>query len=124
MTPKDTDREHPWAASYTVGTLAPEPSLLLRMDIDDGPYALVVETKAPVGTMTIELLDHHRRRVASTTRYVGKGTTKFDFTLPKASERLEGAHVQVGAFHDWILWGYNHGPYEQYGPVPAEPTDQ
>lgn len=112
----ESEKHDPWAKSYTLA--APkEPSMIVGLSYDDyqgDHYVITVKTTQALGAMTLELLDHHRRHLRAVTRTVGKGLTKFDFIVTNEMV-VEGVHVHAGAFHDWIFWGYDGGPFKSYG---------
>jgi len=98
----EADRDDPWAASYTVPR-PPEPRLNLNWEPTDvDPTTITVETDTALGRVTIEMYDHHRRGVASLTRDVKPGTTRFVLKRPRG---VEGLHLQVGAYDGWFDLG-------------------
>ncbi|HEY0480334.1 MAG TPA: DUF3160 domain-containing protein [Kofleriaceae bacterium] len=113
----EAERDDPWAASYTVPQPA-EPSLRLRWDPADDDPAITVETEAALGRVTIEMYDHHRTPMASLTRDVQPGKTRFE--VGRTHRRgVEGLHLQVGDYDGWfdlgavepIVWA-NLGAYK------------
>lgn len=101
----------PWAASYTT-TPVPEPSLSLNYEAywmpDDKPEKVPhnwvrLEAKEALGSVTLTLLDHHRRPLRSVTKKVGPGETRFAFPQGAADGPLgfAGIEVRVGKFQTW-----------------------
>jgi hypothetical protein len=98
----DADRLAPWAASYTAPTPA-EPDLALRWEPGDGKGITVAAVVAQ-GRVTIEMYDHHRQRIATATRNVGPGVTKFPLKAPHGRD-VEGLHLRAGDFNGWYDLG-------------------
>jgi hypothetical protein len=112
------DVSAPWAASYAV--LAPkEPRVAVAVEnVADGfvdevkdhrssPLHVHLDTAGPLGSVTVERLDHHRRAVASLTRAVGPGRTTFAFPSIRqgvlaGTRATEMLSIRVGAFHGWV----------------------
>jgi hypothetical protein len=107
----------PWARSYTVAAepappLVIGPASLCRSTNDtsqsDAPAGtLEVRSNKDLGAVTIELLDHHQRPVASVTKKVGKATTTFQFAgrsqwVRAGTWAVEGVHIKVGASHTYV----------------------
>ncbi|HEV7557963.1 MAG TPA: DUF3160 domain-containing protein [Kofleriaceae bacterium] len=105
----ESDREAPWAASYTVAA-PPAPRMSVTWGVDDKVHGVVVKTDAVLGPVTLEFYDHHRLPLTKMTKDVKPGVTMFPLRAPKD---LDGLHVQVGAFHGWMdfaevgggIWG-------------------
>jgi hypothetical protein len=96
----ETERKAPWAASYTAPS-PPEPKLYLRWEPASDGKPITIETEAALGSVTIEMYDHHRTAIASLTRNVKPGTTAFDLERPRGRE-VEGLHLQVGGYDGWF----------------------
>ncbi len=110
----------PWAASYTPPA-KPEPKLALRahgVEIGDpgkhdgSKVTLTLRARAPLGQITIELLDHHFAPFASKTFHVGAGTTKLvmPFTIPVSTEYAPLRAVRVRVGEQSVI-----GQFESYG---------
>jgi hypothetical protein len=89
-------RQAPWTASYTVAAPA-RPAFNALVDPDgDSPQILTIKARRALGTMTIELLDHHRVPTRKLTRAIRAGANRIplngDFDL---------LHVQIGRWHGW-----------------------
>jgi hypothetical protein len=93
------EREEPWAASYTVPA-PPAPALTLRYSGEADRVAVELDAGAPL-TATVEILDHHRRPLARTTRAV-TGRTVIPFPARHAG-KVEAVHVAVGAWNGWAI---------------------
>jgi len=103
--------EAPWAKSYTEVAKA-DPPLAIYAKVSgatetqsDTVVVRAWSTRA-LGKVTIALLDHHRRPVATKTLEVGTKPVEFRFPgkkLPKGTfpDTPEGIHVQVGEWHAW-----------------------
>lgn len=102
--------EAPWAASYTAAG-APEPPLALEAVVKSrnrrsDTITIRAWSTRPLGKVTIELLDHHRRATASRTFDVGTRPVIFDFpgkALPRDgfADPVQGIHVKVGEWQTW-----------------------
>jgi hypothetical protein len=91
-----SERAAPWAASYTVAAPA-RPAFDISIDRDGGsPLVLMIKARRALGTMTVELLDHHRVPTRKLTRTIRAGANRIaldgDFKL---------LHVQLGRWHGW-----------------------
>jgi hypothetical protein len=91
----------PWSASYTVP--AP-PTPEISLSFGDSNEAMVTAPR-PVGAVTVSLLDHHRRPIASITKTVGAGTTAFAFKPATEARPVEAIHLHAGAFDAWSETG-------------------
>ena len=96
-------RSDPWAASYTAGPPAPQPALEMSYPAQDTKHRLdaSIQTTVDLGSVTIELYDHHRKPLATITRVIAAGLTYIPVP-PRLLERAEGIHLQVGAYHGWF----------------------
>jgi len=94
-----TTGDEPWSASYTVPT-APQPALNVDDKDDFGnDMGYTVDTKAKIGPVTLEMLDHHRMVMHSVTHTVGPGRTRFDLGVKRGDGEV--LHLHVGEFHAW-----------------------
>jgi hypothetical protein len=87
--------DDPWAAGYTVAA-PPRPALSLSFD-----DVATITAPRPLGSVTLEVLDHHRRLIEAVTRFAGAGETTFAFRKATEARPIEMLHLQVGAFHAW-----------------------
>jgi Protein of unknown function (DUF3160) len=113
-----TDLVEPWAASYTVPAPAEPPLRVVEVvptrkgppsapeffssapSRRKGAITLRAESSQNLGPVTLDLLDHHRRSIASVTHPVAAGPVSFVF--PEASIRggpleVAGVRARVGA---------------------------
>jgi hypothetical protein len=89
----------PWMRAYATPS-PPEPfHRFLRVARRDSPPPLELEVTSDraLGAVTLDLLDHHRRVVASVTHAAGPGPTRFRFDDPRAAE-AEGVRLRAGAY--------------------------
>jgi hypothetical protein len=95
-------RARPWARSYSIGAPA-APALQLTYAPESGdPAVVTVKAPRPLGSVTVELLDHHRAPCAAQTRPAAAGSTAFRFAPPRGGwEAVEGVRVRVGEFSAW-----------------------
>lgn len=112
----DAARIDPWAATYSAKAL-PQPPITYVAHVKDRPdetrtqqVTLEVWSTRPLGPVTLELLDHHRRPLGRVTHPVGTAKTKFFFpkrAIVKGGEHFgyEGVHLRVGNFDDWQVGG-------------------
>ena len=89
----------------------PEPPLVVRVvgighaASKEGALARVtfeLRSTRELGPVTVELLDHHRRAIATATRRVGAAPTRVTLgpvRAPADTADYEGIHLQVGDFH-------------------------
>jgi hypothetical protein len=105
------DEKSPWARSYTVaGPAAPAASLTAEGEPDYVPEdqpkkkledTVTVTAGGPLGDVTVEIMDHNYRVLASMTKKVAKaGQVVFKFP-PRKGSRWEKLHVRVGAWNAW-----------------------
>lgn len=95
----EAERSSPWAATYAVKPVGVEPKLHVSWTPGSG-----IELAAPaaLGTITIDVLDHHRRPIKTIRRDVKAGKTVIDPKLTrKQTERAEGLHFRIGTFDAW-----------------------
>jgi hypothetical protein len=127
----------PWAASYAFAA-APAPPFLVSYEnryadkqedeVKFGrSFALDVRIRSTraLGPMTVDLLDHNRKKVASLTRSVGVAETTFAFPSrrQKIADGTRGAemmHVSVGDYQGWIDLLSDGNPCAVGGMVPPE----
>lgn len=98
--------EEPWAAAYTASAPPPLPLTIARGYVGDpgAPVWGLTSTRA-LGHVTVELLDHHRERLAARTVTVGAQMTAVRFS-DKENERAELVRVVAGrARHELSVWG-------------------
>lgn len=116
--PKLPKHDAPWLASWVAPSPA-EPPLLVteterprasRRPWDGGPDGSATARRAPpppawelslrstrdLGPVTVTLLDHHRRPMASQTQRVGAQAVRFRFPVAKATDEATGVAVRVG----------------------------
>jgi hypothetical protein len=95
-------RRDPWAASYTVTATATPPPLHMQQQFVQGGQWVVmnVEATAAVGTITLELLDHHRVPMATVTTDIKPGKTQLRLRNPKMEGEM--LHLRAGDFQAWI----------------------
>ncbi|APR86718.1 hypothetical protein A7982_12067 [Minicystis rosea] len=94
--------DDPWAASYTApAPAAPDLSVSVSADEQSGLPVAIVEPRRAVGAVTVELLDHHRRRIQSITQSVGARKTRFVFKAIPGDRPMEALHVVAGGAHAW-----------------------
>ncbi|MFT3764851.1 MAG: DUF3160 domain-containing protein [Minicystis sp.] len=94
--------EDPWSASYTApAPVEPEMTITVGADEKTGLPAATIEAKGAVGPVTVELLDHHRRRIQAITRSAGAGKTTLTFKPLKDDRQMEAVHVAAGGAHAW-----------------------
>ncbi|MBL8632020.1 MAG: DUF3160 domain-containing protein [Myxococcales bacterium] len=74
----ESDRQDPWATSYTVAAPTEVPALTLTYDPDVSPD-IEVDAEVPLQDVTFALLDHHRQPLATLRRSFPKGKTVFRF---------------------------------------------
>ncbi len=98
--------DDPWAASYTVPA-PPAPDLALSFD---GTEATLT-APLPLGPVTVEALDHHRRLIEAVTHHAAAGETTFTFSKATDERPIEMLHVQAGTFHAWSST-WRGGPLE------------
>jgi hypothetical protein len=105
--------EEPWAASYAVPAV-PEPDVTINVFDDDKVNLPVAEIDAPsaLGSVTLELLDHHRRPIQSVTRAAGKGKTRIVFKKLKEDRPMEAVHVAAKGAHAWVEMRWYGGTIE------------
>ncbi|HEX3761312.1 MAG TPA: DUF3160 domain-containing protein [Kofleriaceae bacterium] len=97
----EADRKAPWAASYTAPA-PPAPRLYLHWWRGDDEKAVIIDTDVAVGPVTIELYDHHRVALTSTTRDVKPGKTLYPVTRTSG---VEGVHIHAGGYDGWFDLG-------------------
>ncbi|MDX2089974.1 MAG: DUF3160 domain-containing protein [Kofleriaceae bacterium] len=118
----------PWARSYTVPAPA-EPALALRFarpakpararaplgDADQlAPNTLRVESKAELGMVTIEFLDHHFVAMASVTQKIGAGRT--EIAAPPTKQPIEAMWIKTPAFQRRVDVELDGRMYVELGP--------
>jgi hypothetical protein len=109
----EKQRVDPWSASYRVPGSAAPPLTCVVTKSKEGKETFtqsltfeVWSTRA-LGPVTLELLDHHRRVLASVTHDVSKAKTKFQFASQAIKDPdsigYEGVHVHTKGFDAWEL---------------------
>ena len=96
--PLAPNKQEPWSASYTAAAL-PEPGVAAAFSIsEDGKDARIVlrSGASPIASVVIELLDHHRVPIVSTTRALG-ANAKVVLKL-KAPRTSQGLRLRIGEF--------------------------
>lgn len=83
----DSDRQDPWAHSYTVAAPKEVPSLTLTYDPNVSPD-IEVHAAEPLRDVTFALLDHHRQPLATLRRSFAKGKTVFRFPAKSPTGKL------------------------------------
>jgi hypothetical protein len=112
----ESAREAAWTASYSVAG-PPEPSFVAWADWNEqGVFGVKLNAAEPLGTVTVQVLDHHRVASApSVARTIGKGKTFVAVPVPKAkgdSARagFEMIHLRTGnGFQTWIELACSNG---------------
>ena len=108
----------PWSESYAVGA-PPEPPFVVSVEskydkpieeAKDGrsfPLDVHIRSSRALGPMTVDLLDHNRKSVASLSKNVG--TAEVTFVFPSRRQRVvdgtratEMMKIKVGEFQTWI----------------------
>ncbi|HMZ38542.1 MAG TPA: DUF3160 domain-containing protein, partial [Leptospiraceae bacterium] len=100
-------RYAPWSGSYTVAA-PPVPPLSVDYTVDsDSSFHVMLQTDIP--ELTIELLDHNRRPIAS--RVFKHPPRDLSFKIPvPAGKEVRAIHISAGDFHTWgeVSWvGYS-----------------
>jgi hypothetical protein len=97
-------RSAPWEATYTVTPIAPPP-LEVRGSYPPGsaseseaPKTLTFDLRStrPIGPVTLEALDHHRRVYASKTATVGTKWAHFTVPYATAAGQVDGLRIRAG----------------------------
>jgi hypothetical protein len=126
----------PWAASYALAA-APEPPFVVGVEnkydkpVDEAKdgksFALDVRIRSTraLGAMTVELLDHNRKKVASLTRSVGIAETTFAFPsrrqkIVDGTRGAEMMRISVGDYQGWVDLLSDPNPRGFGGMVPPE----
>lgn len=93
----------PWAQSYTIPAPPPEPIALDYPTGEDAPMVLYVQNKLPL--VVVELLDHHRRRLAVFEIKNPAAQTEIRTPLTRGSN-VGAIHLQAGEYHLWqnVSW--------------------
>ncbi|HEY0192275.1 MAG TPA: DUF3160 domain-containing protein [Kofleriaceae bacterium] len=117
--------EEPWARSYTAGAHTPPPRLDVTFDHESGDA--VVTGEPGLGEVTVKLLDHHRRVIASKRRQLGYGgATVFAFHRPDKGKptnlhsAVAGLYLEVGDYKDWVL-GDSYNEINAHWGQPPDP---
>jgi hypothetical protein len=125
ITDEDADKlagfVEPWSESYAVGG-APEPPFVVSTEnkndgdkpieeAKDGrsfPLDVKIQSKKALGAVTVELLDHNRRSVASLSKSVS-AAGEATFVFPSRRQRVvEGTRatemmkIKIGEFQTWV----------------------
>jgi hypothetical protein len=93
----------PWTASYTVPAPPAQPVALDYPTGENAPMTLHVQ--APLPLVVVELLDHHRRRLAVFEIKQPKARTEIRTPLT-AGDKVGAIHLQAGDYHLWqgVSW--------------------
>ncbi len=128
----------PWSASYSVAApAAPDLTLKFQRDTKPDPDAMRrgapkrevppnvvrIESLNELGTVTVDLLDHHFVTLKNVTIRVGKGVT--DTVVPALSRPVESIRIRVGAFQarvDLDLSGYLRHEFGASATRPVAPV--
>lgn len=99
----------PWAQGYLAA--APEaPPVAIRVTADETlGIEVAVLADVDLGRVTIEVLDHHRRRLSARSRVISRGTTIVPFPRRHLAPDVELVHLEIGGFHGWVEVGWNGG---------------
>jgi hypothetical protein len=109
-----TQRDEPWAASYTIAAPPRPSSLQLRYDAET--RQLVLTSDRPLGAATIKVLDHHRVAIETVRATVKKGETR----VALRNKRMGGVFIQVGEFRDVVVADAYGEIKGQWGAPPPE----
>lgn len=116
-------RYEPWAASYTVPKPAEPPIAIFSFYEDDedaaGPgRSFAVRAARPLGSVTVELLGHHRDVLGKAVVQVGTSFTRVRVPLPKSDQdsperfrlRVGEATVEASTNYDNVNEGFGGVP--------------
>jgi hypothetical protein len=87
-------RQAPWATRYTAPA-PPAPAFEAKLEHDDEYLYFAITAPRALGTLVVEVLDHHRLPIQRLTRRIGAGTTRFRFD-PKIEGTRATLRFQVG----------------------------
>jgi Protein of unknown function (DUF3160) len=109
-----TERDEPWAATYTISAPPQPSSLQLRYDADT--RQLVFTSDRPLGPARIKALDHHRVAIRTAHALIKKGETRVTIK----SKPVGGVFVRVGKFRDFVVRDAYGEIQGQWGMPPSE----
>jgi hypothetical protein len=130
QTADTAQKESPWAKSYAAPAPLP-PELALdghvceQDEVDKGTVprgVFTVRAKRSIGPVRVELLDHHYAPVASLTRPVGAGSTRF-VLRPRGGDfsKVQGVALHAGSFSwRWQRKAMSCGTELDFLPPPAK----
>lgn len=98
------DTRMPWSAAYTSYMATPEPKVHCSSEPDysDKPgQRILIYSPEKLGAVTMELLDHNRRRIAAVTKNIGPGKTVFTCALPRENNQVDLIHFKKGDYNYW-----------------------
>lgn len=95
------DKRAPWTASHVAEAPRP-PRVGVRLDLSQhregrkGPITITVQAEKAVKGARVELLDHHRRVIASSPIRAEIGTAPVALAGVRSLEKVEGVRLRVG----------------------------
>jgi hypothetical protein len=89
-----SDRQAPWATRYTAPA-PPAPAFTAQFDPRDDHRDFAITAPHALGTLVVEVLDHHRLPIQRFVWHIGAGTTRFRFD-PKTEGTLATIRFRVG----------------------------
>jgi hypothetical protein len=109
-----SNRNEPWAASYTIAAPPQPSSLQLRYDAE--ARQLVLTSDRDLGPATLKVLDHHRVAIATVRAVVKTGETR----VAIRNKRIAGLAIEIGAFRDFVVADSYGEIHAQWGAPPPE----
>jgi hypothetical protein len=109
-----SNRDEPWAASYTIAAPPQPSSLQLRYDAE--ARQLVLTSDRDLGPATLKVLDHHRVAIATVRAVVKTGETR----VAIRNKRIAGLAIEIGAFRDFVVADSYGEIHAQWGAPPPE----